>query len=103
MRLSIRKGCYERNYSGALPLVGYLAVIRPVIGRVGEKEGESMSMKSAEQWQEELAGETSLESYRQVQADAIRHAAIILAGLNKRTSPVTALLEEADRIEKGQP
>ena len=32
-------------------------------------------MKTAQEWQEELAGETSIESIQAIQADALRHAA----------------------------
>jgi len=35
-------------------------------------------MKSAEEWQEELAGETSIESIRQIQSDALLDAAHFL-------------------------
>lgn len=35
-------------------------------------------MKSAQQWQHELQGETSIESIRAIQVDALAHAASLL-------------------------
>lgn len=35
-------------------------------------------MKSAEQWREELNGETSVESIQQIQFDALLHAANVI-------------------------
>lgn len=42
-------------------------------------------MKTAEEWQEHYAGETSLESIRTIQADALLHALLIM----RQRGPIT--------------
>lgn len=49
-------------------------------------------MKTAEQWQEELAGETSVESIRQIQIDALAWAATL------PKHPATSLLQKREQI-----
>lgn len=56
-------------------------------------------MKTAEEWQNELAGETSVESYRRIQSDAIYAAALIIAKERTVGAAVDRLLFEASTIE----
>lgn len=42
-------------------------------------------MKKASEWQEELAGETSLKSIKDIQADALVHAAKLVHDISRGT------------------
>ena len=42
-------------------------------------------MKSAEEWQSELNGETSVESIREIQNDALLHAGLIVHNMSRGT------------------
>jgi hypothetical protein len=61
-----------------------------------------MSMKTAQEWQEELAGETSVESIKAIQADALRHAAAVVKSNLGRSWSIcgmeNSLLSEATRL-----
>jgi len=52
-------------------------------------------MRTAEKWQEELAGETSLESIRTIQADAILGALGVAQRVRGRQEIIAALAELA--------
>jgi hypothetical protein len=69
-------------------------------------------MKTAKQWQDELAGETSVESIREIQLDALTHAATLLTAnadsrhrgfeavmleINKLSPPIVLVSEGADK------
>ncbi len=68
-------------------------------------------MKTAEQWSEELCGETSPQAIRRILADAVLHAALLLVPENPKTRWVNGsvrmacqqiLLEESAVIAAGQ-
>lgn len=58
-------------------------------------------MKSAEEWQKELAGETSVESIRLIQKNALIHAAKLAAGasIKKHGNAAQEIMAEACKIE----
>ena len=60
-------------------------------------------MKTAQEWQDELASETSLESIRAIQADAITHAArIITAHADSACQGFRAILKCIDALENAK-
>lgn len=61
-------------------------------------------MKTAQEWQDELAGETSLESIRAIQADAMTHAArTITAHADSPERGFRAILKDIDALENAKP
>jgi hypothetical protein len=60
-------------------------------------------MKTAQEWQDELAGETSLESIRAIQADAMTHAARnITAHADSPERGFRAILKDIDALENAK-
>ncbi len=61
-------------------------------------------MRTAEQWQEELAGETSVESIRAIQEDALSHAAVLLtANAHSPTKGFEAVHRELVKLQNRVP
>lgn len=60
-------------------------------------------MKTAEQWQEELCGETSVESIRRIQTDALAQALFLIDRLRtmRNTQDIRmAITEEIEKLTK---
>lgn len=60
------------------------------------------SLKTAEEWQKELAGETSIESIRLIQKNALEHAADLVenALVNPNESPMLVKVFISNEIIK---